>query len=1077
MSRIISRAEAFEVAYQAFEQINFNAFDFTTVKQSLIDYIKIYHPESFNDYIESSELIAILEIFAYISEQFAYRLDINAHENFITQAQRKESILRLAKLISYSASRNIAARGLVKVTSVTTTEAITDSNGTNIANAKINWNDSTNANWKEQFLLIMNKVLRQEFGTVSPNERTQVDDVLFELYQLNNNPLPNGVFSYSVTVSGDAFPLELVPVNLTDTGPEERRPDNTTLFSLLYGQDGLGDGSDTTGFFMYTKQGALAKETSTFDGVTPNQTYDITTDNINQTDIWINNIDPDTGNTLDDGTVSGAVSGEWVEVDLANAQNIIFNTNLRRQKYEVETLDNDQVRIIFGDSEFADVPSGSFDLWFRTSANEDIVIPQNTVINTSASFTYNDQNGSVQTLTFTYSLISSLQNASPSEDIEHIRRVAPSVYFTQDRMVNDRDYNVFLLQDPTILKLRALNRTFAGDSKYLFWHDPSETYEHVKLFGCDAAVYVEQSETFVEVQTGSVEELIDDYIEPILSSPDFFTILTTRGVPPSNLRKRFTTQERSALTSALTDIFNGFASTDLFTYYHPDVLEFQFQTGSAAAVTPNPVTGSAVTLIDTIWTPTEGVITVEFIAPDQWTVRWKRERIVVESEETRFWNTNLGNPSVDYDTLNSVNDRITLLNCNFNDTWGVTNPPTLSRNWEFTILNQELNVDELDDIHRLNVLPTDTDNDNIANDMDLGELLDGDLVYTVPANGEVELPFPILFDDLASGLITVERTGSPNLMVLELGGSPYATGDYELLEAPLGTARVSGEAGNTIKVLGSPLEVQITLKNKDYIYFTRTSTSDDWVQVTPTTIEVIEDWYATVALTGSPLTGFYPEDDPTGTHRRLRGRGGYNFAWFHSADRFRLIDPAQTNIIDMFIITRGYNTSIQQWLSGELTVQPLAPTPLDLRTSYAHLLDNKMISDSVILHPGVIKLLFGSKAITELQAKIKIIRPTTGKLTDNQVKTEIVSTVQSFFDVNIWEFGETFYFSELASAIHNALKSEIDSVVLVPQSATHQFGDLQQVLAREDEILQADIGVEDIEIVQSYTALNLRQDI
>ena len=72
--------------------------------------------------------------------------------------------------------------------------------------------------------------------------------------------------------------------------------------------------------------------------------------------------------------------------------------------------------------------------------------------------------------------------------------------------------------------------------------------------------------------------------------------------------------------------------------------------------------------------------------------------------------------------------------------------------------------------------------------------------------------------------------------------------------------------------------------------------------------------------------------------------------------------------------------------------------------------------------------------------------------------------------------GETFYFTELAAAIHNALKAEIDSVVLVPSSSTHEFGDLFQVLAREDEIIQADIGVEDIEIIQSFTATNLRQD-
>ena len=140
MSRIISRAESFERVYEVFQQINFSAFDFTTVKESMIEYIKTYFPEDFNDYIESSEFIAILELFAYMAELFAYRLDINAHENLITQAQRKESVLRLAKLISYKASRNVPARGFVKINSIRTSENIFDTDGNNLANRQIRWN-------------------------------------------------------------------------------------------------------------------------------------------------------------------------------------------------------------------------------------------------------------------------------------------------------------------------------------------------------------------------------------------------------------------------------------------------------------------------------------------------------------------------------------------------------------------------------------------------------------------------------------------------------------------------------------------------------------------------------------------------------------------------------------------------------------------------------------------------------------------------------------------------------------------------------------------------------------------------
>ena len=129
MAREISRAEAYERAHEIFAQVNFNSFDYASIKESLLDYVKLYYPEDFNDYIESSEFIALLEIFAYVAELAAYRIDVNAHENFITTAQRKESILRLAKLISYKASRNIPARGLVNIASIQSSVQIIDSQG------------------------------------------------------------------------------------------------------------------------------------------------------------------------------------------------------------------------------------------------------------------------------------------------------------------------------------------------------------------------------------------------------------------------------------------------------------------------------------------------------------------------------------------------------------------------------------------------------------------------------------------------------------------------------------------------------------------------------------------------------------------------------------------------------------------------------------------------------------------------------------------------------------------------------------------------------------------------------------
>jgi len=189
-----------------------------------------------------------------------------------------------------------------------------------------------------------------------------------------------------------------------------------------------------------------------------------------------------------------------------------------------------------------------------------------------------------------------------------------------------------------------------------------------------------------------------------------------------------------------------------------------------------------------------------------------------------------------------------------------------------------------------------------------------------------------------------------------------------------------------------------------------------------------------------------------------------------------LVDPAASNIIDTFIITKGYYDDLVRYLENKIDNVPEEPTPLALRTAYSTLLGNKMISDTLVLHPGKFKILFGSRAEPELRATFNVVRPEQTSLTDNEVKVRIVEGIRSFFDIDVWEFGESFFFTEVAASIHAAIGSEIDSIVIVPVYNQNQFGDLFQIQTREDEIFIPDINTSDIEIVQAFTPENLRQN-
>ena len=177
----------------------------------------------------------------------------------------------------------------------------------------------------------------------------------------------------------------------------------------------------------------------------------------------------------------------------------------------------------------------------------------------------------------------------------------------------------------------------------------------------------------------------------------------------------------------------------------------------------------------------------------------------------------------------------------------------------------------------------------------------------------------------------------------------------------------------------------------------------------------------------------------------------------------------------MYIITKGYFLSIKQWLNSSTLPKPKAPSSFALRSTYQYLFDNKMLSDSIILHSGKFKLLFGSRAAAELRGRFKVIKDPYSKLTDNQIKSNILTTCDLFFSPDRWSFGETFYFEELAAAIQEYMPNDVISVVFVPSSSNQTFGSGYDIKCREDEIFYGDVTTDIIDIVSNYTPAILKQ--
>jgi hypothetical protein len=206
------------------------------------------------------------------------------------------------------------------------------------------------------------------------------------------------------------------------------------------------------------------------------------------------------------------------------------------------------------------------------------------------------------------------------------------------------------------------------------------------------------------------------------------------------------------------------------------------------------------------------------------------------------------------------------------------------------------------------------------------------------------------------------------------------------------------------------------------------------------------------------------------------GRQELYFQYRHNSPLTNRIDPGSTNIIDLYVVTQSYYTAYQNWLrdtTGTVT-EPAAPTINELSTEYQNLQDYKMISDNMVINSVSFKPLFGAKAAQQLRATIKVIRAQNSTASTTEIKSSVLAEMNTYFSIDKWNFGDTFYFSELAAYLHRQLGTIISSVVLVPLDQQKSFGDLYEIRSQPNEIFANAATIDNIDVIEALTSSNLR---
>jgi hypothetical protein len=1115
--------------YQSFRNADFQSYDFDNLRRTMINYLRQNYPEDFNDYVESSEYLALIDLIAFLGQNLSFRIDLNARENFLELAERRESVLRLARLLSYNPKRNQAANGLLKFESVSTTEDIVDSNGINLSGQTIVWNDVSNQDWYEQFIKVLNAGLPANGVFGRPVKRATANGINAEQYRFNSLNTDIPVYAFSKNIEGRSTTFEIVSTDLQNDTVVEEPPLPGNNFAFLYRDDGQGAGSNNTGFFAHFRQGRLDQGEFSIGNPSSNQVVAIDAINVNNSDVWLYRLD-----------TSGIESEIWTKVDSVEGNNIVYNSISKniRNIYSVLTRVEDRISLIFSDGVFGNLPKGSFRSYYRISDNRSFIITPDDLVGITIAIPYQSKSGTSEILTIGLELKYAIDNASPTESNDDIKANAPSTYYTQNRMVTGEDYNIApLAVSQEIIKVKAVNRTSSGISRYFDLLDATGKYSKTNLYGNDGIIYTQflnTKERFTFATRTDIEGILRNQIELILADYKIKNFYYSRfpkiNVLDLGAKWNQVTKDQNRSTGYLTDTSGTKLRVGTFT---GSTLQFLAPGAMVKFVAPAGY----------YFMPNGTLVAGTANRPGATTYKWTKV-VSVNGPGTDTTLDGLGaivfndiipgapstDPSaapilqeiksvfatvIEQDVATQIIDQIFSYK-----TFGLRYDTTTSI-WR-VILESNLNV--------VSPFSTGKTGDLTNQQQDASWLLlfqtDGE-TYTITYRGqryvfESDKEIRFYFDstdkvyDPATNEIVKDK-----VTLLSINNRPDGNGDYSLepFTVPFEWQVLKEYRDKEGYVDSKKIEIGFFDSDDDGVVdnpeifdeFVTNSTLTQWVfQKKYTTTDDVEDFkyvnqaeekivvvlneeeiFTTGVLNYDEGTVFYQIDknifkiynsqteslDLIVDYRAYRGRDDIIFQYVHSADEGNRIDPSSSNIIDVYLLTRQYDIQYRQYLQGVLANRPLAPSSDSLFISFGQEINKiKSISDEVIYHPVKYKVLFGNEASDDLKATFKIVKNSDRVVNENELKAEVIAAINEFFAIENWEFGDTFYFSELSAYIMNKLSPKLSAIVIVPQQNTLAFGTLFEIKSEADEIFISSATVDNIETINAITAARLRAE-
>ena len=1087
-------AEDYTAVYESYLNANLQAYDYDTIRESMVDYIRQNYPESYTDWVESAEFVSLLDVVARFGHALAFRVDLNARNNFISTAERTDSVYKLANFIGYTPRRNTTSSGLVKVISVKTNEDVIGNSGTTLSGQEFQFENSTSADNLDNFINIMNAIFATTNPFGSPRKQVTVDNIINQFYELNNEA--NQIaFNFNGVAQGNStiFNAYSIDYNLDTKIYFEKSPNPQAAFSVLYKNDGQGVLSNNTGFFFGLKEGNLDFQDFNISDAVSGMTLDVDSENVNNSDVWVQTISND-----------GTVLKSWTKVNEVFGTNVIYNKldQGTRDIFSVKSLVNNKISIQFADSTFGNLPDGIMRVWFRSSLDSTYSLRPDDIGLKRINMTYKGADNNTYTATFTVQLKSTINTASSSESLDDIRTSAPQSYASQNRMITASDYNGLLTTtSDNMRKIKAVNRTHSGFSRYVDMKDPTGAYSNLRLFATDGKLTKKETSKTTIASDVSAATVFEKYIRKFVSDDEMINLYynkfaaTFTALKPTYSVNAFTWNQTSQypltgyfLNSNIIYGVGSSQSTYLSLIRQGALLKFS-NGGTEYWAQVKRIYNNGLGVDNSSGNPTgitpddQGAVGLDIAIPNGSTLEMifpaiTRQFTAAERSNVVAFINAKQTFALKYDYINGAWE---IIERNPTPTSSGTAQPGQfdassltagqDNNWLIHITyNSSDNLDKWTIVQRIVRYELETDQiefSNITNEF----FMDGEsrkkkrdsvLLTDVATSGFPSANFYIWgYEFKANG----DKSGiyDPSKVILatvdansnDRPDHPTAFTDI----VPAAHAKVNGATTSSTAL--------VVDANYDTIQVGMTVIGDGIVG--DVTVATVTNQQTLVLSSAQTLA------DNTNLTFQFVEKTSLRLEWTHVPDTNELIDPSFTNIIDVFTLSRTYDTNFRAYLkdtTGQI-LQPEPDTVASLRSSFEDQTVRKAMSDSIVYRPAKYKIIFGPKAPSDLRAKFRIVKTPGTKFTDNEIKNRVVNMIEKYFEPTNFEFGEPFYFTELAAFIHKELSGIISSFVIVPLGSGTTFGDLFQITPPKDQLLIPDISITDIDIIKNLAQANI----